>query len=149
MPRHILMAVLLLSICRLSIAQTAGPETGSLVIGGSIFRARLDLSHSLGWGFYESEVPLFKRGTLVMNKATNPFATPLVYAEDSLWSGYVADEKLPLINNSAAAVISAQGRGIIVSFTDDPNFRAFWYGSNKLFMNSLFFGRLINSGTAR
>ena len=122
--------------------------TGSQVIGGSIFRARLDLSHPLGWGFYESEVPLFKRGTLVMNKATNPFATPLVYTEDSLWSGYVPDEKLPLINNSAAVVISAQGQGIIVSFTDDPNFRAFWYGSNKLFMNSLFFGRLINSGTA-
>ncbi len=34
MPRHILMAVLLLSICRLSIAQTAGPEAGSLVIVG-------------------------------------------------------------------------------------------------------------------
>ena len=34
MSRHILMALLLLSICRLSIAQTVGPETGSLVIVG-------------------------------------------------------------------------------------------------------------------
>ncbi len=123
--------------------------TGSQVIGGSIFKAELDLSHPLGWGFYDPEVPLFKRGVLVMEKSENPFATPLVYTSDSLWSGYVPAEKLPLIDNSAAAVVSAVGQGIIISFTDDLNFRAFWYGSNKLFLNSLFFGPVINSATAR
>jgi len=123
--------------------------TGSQVIGGSIFKAQLDLGHPLGWGFYDEAVPLFKRGVLLMEKSANPFATPLVYAPDSLWSGYIADEKLPLINNSAAVVISANGQGLIISFVDDPNFRAFWYGSNKLFLNSLFFGRVINSATAR
>ena len=34
MSRHIVMALLMLSICKLSIAQTVGPETGSLVIVG-------------------------------------------------------------------------------------------------------------------
>ena len=123
--------------------------TGSQVIGGSIFKAQLDLSHPLGWGFYDSEVPMFKRGVLIMNKSTNVFANPLVYSSDSLWSGYVPAEKLPLINDSAAIVVSAMGQGMIVSFTDDPNFRGFWYGTNKLFLNSLFFGRIINSATAR
>jgi len=123
--------------------------TGSQVIGGSIFKAHLDLSHPLGWGFYDSEVPMFKRGVLIMNKSTNVFANPLVYSSDSLWSGYVPAEKLPLINDSAAIVISAVGQGMIVSFTDDPNFRGFWYGTNKLFLNSLFFGRIINPATAR
>ncbi len=123
--------------------------TGSRVIGGSIFRAELDISHPLGWGFSKSEIPLFKRGVLIMDKAENPFANPLVYSSDSLWSGYVPEETLPLINNSAAVVISAAGAGISISFADDPNFRAFWYGTNKLFLNSLFFGRLINSASAR
>ena len=123
--------------------------TGSQVIGGSIFRAQLDISHPLGWGFDDPELPLFKRGTLVMNKSNNPFANPIMYSANSLWSGYVPDEKLPFINNSAAVAVSTNGQGRIISFVDDPNFRAFWYGTNKLFMNSLFFGSLINPGTAR
>lgn len=122
---------------------------GAQVIGGSIFKGHLDISHPLGWGFYNSEVPLFKRGVLIMKKSDNPFANPLVYSSNSLWSGYVPEEKLGLIDNSAAVVINAVGQGMIISFTDDPNFRAFWYGTNKLFLNSIFFGRVINIGSAR
>ena len=84
-----------------------------------------------------------------MKKSDNPFANPLVYSSNSLWSGYVPEEKLSLIDNSAAVVVSAVGQGMIISFTDDPNFRAFWYGTNKLFLNSIFFGRVINRGSAR
>ncbi len=122
---------------------------GAQIIGGSIFKAHLDISHPLGWGFYNPIVPLFKRGVLIMNKSGNPFANPVVYSSNSLWSGYVPEEKLSLIDNSAAVVVSAVGQGMIISFTDDPNFRAFWYGTNKLFLNSIFFGRVINSGSAR
>ena len=28
----------------------------------------------------------------------------------------------------------------IIGFSDNPNFRAFWYGTNKLFANAIFFG---------
>jgi hypothetical protein len=27
--------------------------------------------------------------------------------------------------------------------TDNPNFRGYWYGGNKLFLNALFFGSVI------
>ncbi|EJF10172.1 hypothetical protein [Pontibacter sp. BAB1700] len=33
--------------------------------------------------------------------------------------------------------------------TDNPNFRAFWFGTNKLFLNSIFFGQIISGGSAR
>jgi hypothetical protein len=29
-------------------------------------------------------------------------------------------------------------------FADEPNFRGTWYGTNKLFLNALFYGSLIN-----
>jgi hypothetical protein len=45
--------------------------------------------------------------------------------------------------------VASQGRGRIVGFADNPNFRAFWFGTNKLFMNSIFFGQVIDGGTAR
>jgi len=41
------------------------------------------------------------------------------------------------------------GNGRIVSLVDNPNFRAFWYGTNKLMMNAIFFGRIVNSGAAQ
>jgi hypothetical protein len=31
---------------------------------------------------------------------------------------------------------------------DNPNFRAIWYGTNKLFLNAIFFGQVIEGGTA-
>jgi len=122
---------------------------GAQVIGGSIFKAKIDLGHPIAWGFYNKEVPMFKRGILIMNKSKNPFSNPLVYTSNSLWSGYVPEEKLPFIDNSAAVATSSVGRGMVISFTDNLNFRAFWYGTNKLFLNSIFFGKAINPGTAR
>jgi len=31
----------------------------------------------------------------------------------------------------------------VILFADDPNFRGTWFGTNKLFLNALFFGSLI------
>jgi hypothetical protein len=31
----------------------------------------------------------------------------------------------------------------VVALPDDPNFRGFWYGGNRLFFNALFYGRAI------
>jgi hypothetical protein len=31
---------------------------------------------------------------------------------------------------------------------DDPNFRGFWYGTNKLFLNALFFGSVVEATPA-
>jgi hypothetical protein len=37
----------------------------------------------------------------------------------------------------------------VIAMPDNPNFRAFWYGTNKLFLNSIFFGQIINGSSAR
>ena len=36
-------------------------------------------------------------------------------------------------------IAERKGRGSVILYADDPNFRAIWYGTNKLFLNSLFF----------
>jgi len=33
-----------------------------------------------------------------------------------------------------------------IRLADDPNFRAFWYGTNKLFLNGLFFSPFLEAG---
>jgi hypothetical protein len=50
---------------------------------------------------------------------------------------------------SAAILVNAYGRGRTISMLDNPNFRAFWLGTNKLFANAIFFGSTIAASSAR
>lgn len=124
-------------------------NTGAQIIGGTIFEARLDLTHPLTYGISKDRMPLFRNHNQIMKKATNQYAHPLVYTSSPLLSGYVHQKHLEKISNSPAAHITAMGRGRVIIFSDNPNFRAFWYGTNKLYFNALYFGHTIISGTAR
>jgi hypothetical protein len=53
------------------------------------------------------------------------------------------------VAGSAAVVVSALQSGRVVVMSDNPNFRAFSFGMNRMFLNSLFFGSVISSSSAR
>ncbi len=121
---------------------------GAQVIGGSIFNARLDTTHPLGYGYRNEEMTIFRNSTTFLKMSENPFATPLYYdLENPLASGYISDENLELIGGTASTIVSSHGSGRVITMVDNPNFRAFWFGTNKLFLNSVFFGQTI-SGAA-
>lgn len=124
-----------------------GADSGAEVIGGAIFSTELDLTHPLGFGYHSSSLPIFRRGTLFLEPAKNPYATPLVYTSSPLLSGYISKKNLETVSNSASIVVSGMGRGKVINMADNTNFRAFWYGTNKLFANAIFFGNIINGGT--
>ena len=42
--------------------------------------------------------------------------------------------------NKAYLMYQSRGRGHVVAFAEDPNFRAFMDGLNLLFFNAVFFG---------
>ena len=125
----------------------AGEDRGAEYIGGSIFNAKIDLTHPIGYGFNREDITVFRNNTLFIEKGENPYSTPLYYTDDPLASGYSDDENLERIKGSGAIVVSGYGRGNVIAMTDNPNFRAFWYGTNKLFANSIFFGHTISGGT--
>ncbi len=119
---------------------------GAQVTGGAIFEVRVDLSHPLAYGLENDRIPLFRNHNLVMQKSSNEYANPLVYTSEPLLSGYVSEENLARIKDSPAVTVSTLGNGRIITFTDNPNFRAYWWGTNKLFMNALYYGKDISSG---
>lgn len=121
-------------------------ERGAQVTGGSIFEAKVDLTHPLAYGMESDRMPLFRNHNLVMERSKNAYANPFVYTENPLLSGYVSEENLERFKNSPAVTISNVGRGKVITLADNPNFRAFWYGTNKIFMNALFFGEAISRG---
>lgn len=113
-------------------------------IPGSIFMNQLDLTHPLGWGYTRREVPVFRRGNDFWELPENKNATPLKYTAAPYLSGFVPAHLMPKASNSAGIVVNQLGRGRVICFADNPVFRAFWFGTNKLLQNAIWFGRHIS-----
>ena len=122
---------------------------GAQQVSGAIFGADVDLSHPLAYGYSRPTVSMFKANRVFLEKTKNPFATPFQYGAAPLQSGWVSKENYDAIKKSAAVVVQTVGSGRVIHIADNPNFRAFWLGGTKLFMNAIFFGRLIDAGSAR
>ncbi|MCB0495395.1 MAG: zinc carboxypeptidase [Cyclobacteriaceae bacterium] len=118
---------------------------GAQVIGGAIFATEVDRTNPLLYGLNSSSVPVFRNSTLMMERAKNAYANPIVYTGNPLLSGYISKENLQRLRNTAAVQIDSMGKGKIITFTDNPNFREFWYGTNRLFLNAVFFGSVIRT----
>ena len=122
-------------------------DEGSNVIGGAIFEAEGDLTHPLMFGYHAKTLPVFRGDTLFMELPQNAYAAPLVYTPNPLLSGYLKAKWFDVAKSSPAILVSASGSGKAICMVDNPNFRAFWYGTNKLMANMIFFGNIIQSGT--
>jgi len=122
---------------------------GAQQVFGAIFGAEVDLAHPLAYGYNQKTVSLFKANKVYMEKSKNPYATPFYYGSKPLQSGWVSKENMDAIKNSAAVIVNSIGNGRVISIADNPNFRAFWLGGSKLFMNAIFFGRIIDAASAR
>jgi hypothetical protein len=122
---------------------------GSQQIRGAILEASMDLTHPLGYGYEQPVIHLFKQNNVIMKLPSNRFAAPIQYGAQPMASGYMSQYNLDAVKNTAAAIVQTVGAGRVICISDNPNFRAYWMGGSKLFMNALFFGRLIDAGSAR
>ena len=112
---------------------------GAQVIGGTIFETKIDPSHPINFGYKNDRLAVFRNSTLFINPDKNSYNNPIQYTKNPLLSGYISEENLDSISNTVPLKIARFGRGKIIAFTDNTNFRGFWYGTNKLLMNAIFF----------
>ena len=111
-------------------------------VPGTIFRASVDVTHPLCYGYTKPFLPVFKTDASAVKVTGSSYNTPVKYTADPLLSGYCSKENAERIAGSAAVAVH-QGPGRVISIYDDTNFRAIWYGTSKLFMNAVFFGQLL------
>ncbi|MBX2878027.1 MAG: zinc carboxypeptidase [Saprospiraceae bacterium] len=113
-------------------------------VGGVIFEIDLDITHPLGYGYRDRQLPIYRNNKVWIAPSKNEFSNVAMYTEDPHIDGFITDDNLnKFLKKSASIVVSRAGQGRVVLFAEDPNFRGTWYGTNKLFLNALFFGELI------
>ena len=115
-----------------------GKFNGSQVIGGTIFNTKIDKSHPINFGIINDNLPTFKNNTIFMKPEKNSFNNPIQYSKNALLSGYISNDNLELLIKSVPFKIKRYFSGKIFLFADNTNFRAFWYGTNRLLMNTIY-----------
>jgi len=116
---------------------------GAQVTGGAIFEAKLDLSHPINFGYKNDKIALFRNTNVYIEPDKNSYNNPIQYTNNPLLSGYISEENLELLKGTVPFQVKKVGKGRVIIFTDNTNFRAFWYGTNKLLMNAIFFGKMM------
>lgn len=119
-------------------------QEAQLTIAGAVVAANVDNTHPIAFG-YGAEMPLFRRGSTLLKASENPFATPVRYSEKPLVSGYVGEQRLAEMSGQPAVIAERHGKGLVVRFANDPIFRGYWRGTERLWVNSLYFGPLVGT----
>lgn len=105
---------------------------------GAIVATRLAPGHPLAYGYVRPIVPVFRQGHELLVPNPETAEVPLRYTGDPLLSGHVNPEFAGHYAQVPAVAVVPSGQGRIVCFADDPLFRGFWQGTEKLFLNAIF-----------
>ncbi|HSK19670.1 MAG TPA: hypothetical protein VK912_11025 [Longimicrobiales bacterium] len=119
----------------------AAAVRGAQAIGGSIWLADLDTTHPLAFGYHRRELPVWRDHDIFFEPSRNPYSTVAQLTAEPHLSGYISAPNLERLRGSPSLLVDQLGRGSVILMIDNPNFRGYWHGTNRLFLNALFFGR--------
>lgn len=108
---------------------------------GAIFRAALDRTHWLTYGYERDELPVMLNGDVFLTPSKagdNPVAFT---AKTLALSGFVWPNNTErLLKGTVWAAVESPGRGHVTMLVNDPLFRAYWRSTAKLVTNAVLFG---------
>ena len=111
-------------------------------VPGAFFNASVFNRHWVTYG-YESDLNVFYAGNIFLTPTRETGGRSLVtFVEKGscLSSGFCWPKTLEIMAETPYAVHRRMGRGNIVAFADDPNFRAMYPSLQRLFINAVMFG---------
>ncbi len=111
-------------------------------VPGAILRTVLDTEHWLAAGT-DGEIGVLVEGSRVFRPITLDEGTNVGrYAdlESLVLGGIVWEESRPQLANKAFLIHQPVGRGRLVAFAEDPNYRAYAEATQLLFMNAVLLG---------
>ena len=119
----------------------ASENLGREKLGGVFLKGIVDHTHPLGFGFTQKSVSLYKNNLVWFEPSKSNYGTPVAYAKNPHIDGYISKNiREKFLPKAAPVVVSKVGKGRVVLFAENPNFRGTAYGMNRLFLNALFLG---------
>ncbi len=115
-------------------------------VPGAIFNVTLNEHHWMSGGFTEMELPvLVNSNRIYLPPEGPPSRSKRVIAsfgadDARLVSGHAWEESLQRLQGAVFAYEQTVEGGRVIAFTEDINFRAFWRGANRLFLNAVVLG---------
>ena len=119
------------------------PETDQPnAVAGVLAQARLDQDHWMTAGMGATVHALYSgRSIFTPIKLDRGVNAAVFQGPDQLLaSGYIWKENRLQLAHKPLLVVQREGRGHVIGFTADPNFRAYLDGMNVLFLNAVFRG---------
>ncbi|MFL9583186.1 M14 family zinc carboxypeptidase [Stenotrophomonas sp. AB1(2024)] len=113
-------------------------------VSGNILSADVDTSHPLGFGLPRTQLAINKENGISFKPSRNPFSTVVRIDETPQVNGYLSETNRSRVAGAAWLLVSPQGQGNVVLFADDPAHRKYWHGTERLLLNAVFFGNLLN-----
>lgn len=121
-----------------------GRGSGSDRVSGTIMGLQYDPANPLCYGLGDQSLAVMRRGKTIYEPTENSLATPVRFLENSLLSGYLPRGFEKEIAGSASLMAFQSGRGRIIAMTDNYAFRSFFWGSEKLIANAVFFAPYVS-----
>lgn len=116
-------------------------EPGPLAVPGAIVRASLDLTHPLTLGFESEALAVLLSGDDFYSPSKQGAAPVAFVGDDLRVAGFVWPENTErLLEGTAWMIDEPLGRGRVVLFADDPNYRLLWPSLSRLFVNAILVG---------
>jgi hypothetical protein len=112
-------------------------------IPGAILRAQVDGEHWLGFGYPGATNVLVESNTILAPLKLDQGRNVVLFEPNAgqvVLSGLVWEENRKQIAGKAYLLHQPHGRGHVVAFAEDPNYRAFCDGLNLLFLNGVLLG---------
>lgn len=109
---------------------------------GAIARLSVNQEHWLGFGFGETTNTIVESNRIFtplrLDKGVN--VARYLPADKMLLSGLMWEDAQAQLPGKAFLMYARIGRGNLVAFAEEPNYRAFLDGLNLMMMNAIFFG---------
>ena len=114
---------------------------------GTIFQINLDEEHWLNFGLNEKVPAEFYSSYAYLSKKPVQTAGRFADAEQLRLSGLLWPEARERWANTAYLTRESKGKGQIILFADEPNFRSYFYGTTRLLINAMLLGPGMGTST--
>ena len=123
---------------------TQREHIGPQRIGGALFKADLDITNPLAFGFTDRQFYAVKTGNYILPRPSNNYGVVLQLDKNPLISGFVTKENQKKLANAPHITFGNAGRGTVVLFNESPTFRGYWLSTSRILTNAVFFGNKIS-----